>query len=82
MPGISFKCRLSKKDIKPDVDTDELFLSALDSAAYNESYKIEVLLEEDNYLLGSTRYYGKQDEVVSRELDELLNCVFSYNIYP
>jgi asparagine synthase (glutamine-hydrolysing) len=100
MPGISLTCNLGKKDIKSGVKAEQLFLSALDSATYNESYKRKILLEEDNYMLGSTIYpeypvktidigkfwvciegriYGKQNAAVSsNELDELLNCIFSY----
>src|SRR5215208_4788056 len=102
MPGISFRCKLSNEGKAGALNMDGLFLSALDSAAFSESIKSEVLLAEKDYLLGSTRYpeypvktidvdrfwiciegriYGKEDKALETELNELLNCVFSYKAH-
>ena len=56
MPGISFKCDLGANNRKKASNNDNLFLKALDSTVYNASYKEEVLLNQDSYLLGSTKY--------------------------
>jgi len=58
MPGISLKCDLTKKKIKADGNdgSDELFLKGLNSIIYDECYKQEILLKEDPYLVGCTKY--------------------------
>jgi len=56
MPGISLKCDLNKK-IKGDAnEKDEIFLKALNSIIHNDFYKQEILLTDDPYLVGCTKY--------------------------
>ena len=56
MPGISLKCELNKK-IKPvDNEKDKIFINALNSIIHNEFYKREILLNDDLYSVGCTRY--------------------------
>lgn len=52
MPGISFKCDLGKNSIK----RDNLFFRSLNSIIHNSRYEQEILLNEDSYFLGYTKY--------------------------
>lgn len=52
MPGISFKYDLGKNSIK----RDNLFFQSLNSIIHNSRYEQKILLKEDSYLLGYTKY--------------------------
>jgi asparagine synthase (glutamine-hydrolysing) len=56
MPGISLKCDFNKKIKGKDNGRDEIFLRALNSIIHNNFYKQEILLNEDLYLVGCTKY--------------------------
>lgn len=56
MPGISLKYVLNKEGIEKDQCDADVFLKALNSTIYNESYKSELLLKDGPYLLGCTSY--------------------------
>jgi asparagine synthase (glutamine-hydrolysing) len=56
MPGISLKCDLNKKIKADDNEKDEIFLKALNSIIHNDFYKREILLSDDLYLVGCTKY--------------------------
>ena len=56
MPGISLKCDLNKKVKSEHIQDNDLFLNALNSLIHSEFYKPEVLLRDEIYLVGSTRY--------------------------
>jgi asparagine synthase (glutamine-hydrolysing) len=56
MPGISLKCDLNKKVNSEHIKDNDLFLNALNSLIHSEFYKPEILLRDEIYLIGSTRY--------------------------
>jgi asparagine synthase (glutamine-hydrolysing) len=56
MPGISFTCDLRRPNKETNSNRDDQFLKALDSAIHHNSYTREVLLKDDIYFVGSTRY--------------------------
>jgi len=56
MPGISVKFDSNKKKITDGNDVEELFSDALNSLIHNDYYKQEILLTDDNYLIGCTKY--------------------------
>ena len=56
MPGISLKCYLSKKRNIDGNAHEGLFQEAITSIMHSEYYKGEILLKDDSYLLGCTKY--------------------------
>lgn len=56
MPGISLKYLFQNKGTQEYNAMYNEFLNALNSAIYNDTYKLEILLKQTPYVLGCTRY--------------------------
>ena len=58
MPGISFKCDLGANSSENESSNNDVFLKALDSTIHNNSYRVEILLKQEPYLLTSSTYHS------------------------
>jgi asparagine synthase (glutamine-hydrolysing) len=83
MPGISLACNLDGKKHRMEKrdNSDTSFSQALSSLIHDNRYYAEILLHEDHYLLGCTRYGGYPIKVI--ENDDFWICIegviYAYN---